>query len=120
MSHYRYDLDTDLTQSYLARFAPCLQAQGNYDGAPVVIATCGDFNGDEKSWTVVKGGAPEGANDAGPVTQIKVFGNKCLDVTDGNDSNGTKLQIWSCYDGNPNQLWQYNSGGSISWAGKNK
>jgi Ricin-type beta-trefoil lectin domain len=100
----------------LARFAPCLQAQGDYDGAPVVLATCGNFNGADKEWNVIEGGAAEASGNPGPVTQIRLFGDKCLDVPNGNDSDGVKLQIWTCYDGNPNQLWQVNSDDTISWA----
>ena len=44
---------------------------------------------------------------------IKVFGNKCLDVTDGNASNGNNLQIWSCVDQSTNQLWDYDI---VSWS----
>ncbi|KAF8993849.1 ricin B lectin domain-containing protein [Cyathus striatus] len=32
--------------------------------------------------------------------------NKCLDVADGNSSNGVKLQVWTCVDGNANQQFQ--------------
>jgi hypothetical protein len=103
-----------------ARFAPCLQAQGDYDGAPVVLATCGNFNGADKEWNVVEGGAVEGGGSPGPVTQIRLFGDKCLDVPNGSDTDGIKLQIWTCYDGDPNQLWQVNSDGTISWASHTK
>jgi len=44
---------------------------------------------------------------------IKVFGNKGLDVTDGNALNGNNLQIWSCVDQNTNQLWDYDI---VSWS----
>jgi hypothetical protein len=86
------------------------------------MASCGNFHANEEIWTVVKGGAPEGVDEMGPVTQIRIFGDKCLDVTDGNGTDGTWLQIWTCYNGNPNQQWQYNSAsiGSISWAAHDK
>jgi len=38
---------------------------------------------------------------------VQVFGNKCLDVTDGVNADGVKMQIWSCWGQNPNQQWYY-------------
>ncbi|MFI1166114.1 ricin-type beta-trefoil lectin domain protein [Streptomyces sp. NPDC020801] len=32
---------------------------------------------------------------------------KCLDVSDGKDANGTKIQIWTCHS-NPAQTWEFN------------
>ncbi|KIM33491.1 carbohydrate-binding module family 13 protein [Serendipita vermifera MAFF 305830] len=110
-----------LIQTFIVnpRFAPCLQAQGNYNGAPVIIGDCGDWHGANEEWTVVQGGGVEGSGDPGPVTQIRIFGDKCLDVPNGSDYNGNKLQIWTCYDGNANQLWQVGDNG-IRWASHNK
>ena len=46
-------------------------------------------------------------------------GTMCLDVTDGVDSNGVKLQIWECSPTNVNQQWTRtnNSDGSyrLEW-----
>ena len=39
---------------------------------------------------------------------MTVYGNKCLDVTDGKNADGTKMQIWTCSTNNPNQKWDYN------------
>jgi hypothetical protein len=85
----------------------------------VVIANCGTFNGTNEEWTVVQGGGIEGTGDPGPVTQIRIFDDKCLDVPNGLDQNGVKLQIWTCYDGNTNQLWQFGDEG-IKWSSHNK
>ncbi|PVF95880.1 ricin B-like lectin [Serendipita vermifera] len=101
------------------RFAPCIEAQGNYDGAPVVASDCGNFHSENATWIVVNGGAPE-TGGVGPNTQIKVFGNKCLDVPDGGDWDGNKLQIWTCYDGNPNQIWHVDADQTIRWSSHNK
>jgi hypothetical protein len=40
------------------------------------------------------------------------IGNKCLDVTDGVNQNGVKLQVWTCASGNPNQQFGH-SGGNV-------
>lgn len=59
---------------------------------------------------------------SGPPGQFRLFHDKCLDVTDGVDNDGTKLQIWKCGDdSNPNQQFQLvPNSNSIVWAGHNK
>ncbi|KAJ7196202.1 ricin B lectin domain-containing protein, partial [Mycena pura] len=95
----------------------CLTASSNADGAPVIIQDCPDFVPPTASntWVAAAGVGKPGA--------LKIFGDKCLDVTDGVNADGTKLQIWTCAAGNTNQQWI--SAGSpgtpqIVWAGKNK
>jgi len=46
---------------------------------------------------------------------LVVFGNKCLDVTDGRTNNGNKVQIWECGGGNANQQFSITSGDRIVW-----
>jgi len=77
--------------------AKCITAASNSDGAPVTLQGC---TGAESQLWEFQDGA------------VKVFGNKCLDVTDGNASNGNNLQIWSCVDQSTNQLWDYDI---VSW-----
>jgi len=60
---------------------------------------------------------PNGSGLNGP---IQIFGDKCLDVTDGVDADGTKLQIWTCDFANANQRWIPVSGSTITWFGENK
>jgi hypothetical protein len=101
-----------------ARFAPCLAAVNNTDGAAVVTQDCSIGTPASRQWTAILGGAAENSGH-GPATQIRIHGNKCLDVTNGATASGTKLQIWTCGNGNPNQLWQINGDSTINWAGKN-
>ncbi|KAJ7469970.1 ricin B lectin domain-containing protein [Mycena galericulata] len=91
----------------------CLSASSNADGAAVVIEMCSAPTA-ANSWVV-----PNGNNAAG---SLQIFGNKCLDVTNGVDADGTKLQIWTCFSGNTNQLWEpeFGSVGNIFWVGENK
>ncbi|KAJ7468124.1 ricin B lectin domain-containing protein, partial [Mycena latifolia] len=70
----------------------CLTATSNADGAPVVIKNCGTNTTSLNSWVVPKG--------AGAVGTLQIFGDKCLDVTGGTNTDGTKLQIWTCAAGN--------------------
>ncbi|KAF7364679.1 hypothetical protein MVEN_00337500 [Mycena venus] len=90
----------------------CLAAASNADGAAVIMQTCTNATA-VNSWVV-----PNGAGVAGP---IQIFGDKCLDVTNGVNTDGTKLQIWTCAAGNNNQMWIPSGSDSIiTWAGKNK
>ncbi|KAJ7848992.1 ricin B lectin domain-containing protein [Mycena olivaceomarginata] len=49
-------------------------------------------------------------------TNLKIFGTKYLDVSNGATADGTKLQIWTCAAGNTNQMWTF-SGNTIQWSG---
>ena len=75
-----------------------------------------------QAWTF-SAGAPAGTGTGG-VGTIKIFGNKCLDVTNGVDQSGTKLQIFTCGSGNINQQWQVSTGDSginaVKWAKSNR
>lgn len=83
----------------------CLTAASNTDGAAVEIEPCTTGNA-AQSWTVVGG-------------TIQIYGNKCLDDTNGVTSNGNLLQIWTCGTGNPNQKFA-TSGSTIVWTGHNE
>ncbi|KAF7364600.1 hypothetical protein MVEN_00329100 [Mycena venus] len=88
----------------------CLTAASNADGAAVTIATCTNIT-TLNTWVVPQAGA---------VGSISIFGDKCLDVTNGVNADGTKLQIWTCAD-NTNQMWlPAGQDSTITWAGKNK
>ncbi|KAF7351875.1 hypothetical protein MVEN_01149000 [Mycena venus] len=91
--------------------ASCLTATSNADGAPVVIKNCGTNATSFNSWVVPKG--------AGAVGTLQISEDKCLDVTENTNTDGTKLQIWTCAAGNTNQTW-VPSLGSLVWSGKNK
>ncbi|KAG6915295.1 hypothetical protein DXG01_012273 [Tephrocybe rancida] len=70
----------------------CLTAASNSDGAAVTIEPC--TYGANQKWIF------EGGN-------VKVFGNKCLDVSGGSSADGTLLQIWTCTANNANQRFKY-------------
>ena len=72
----------------------CLTASSNSNGAPVTIQSC--TGAESQQWTF----------DGG---SVKLFSNsKCLDVINGSDVDGAKLQIWDCSNnGNPNQQFYY-------------
>ncbi|KAJ7916052.1 ricin B lectin domain-containing protein [Mycena leptocephala] len=90
----------------------CLTATSNADGAPVVIKSCGTNATSFNSWLVPKGSSAVGT--------LQIFGDKCLDVTGGANTDGTKLQIWTCAAGNTNQMWIPALIGTLTWSGKNK
>ena len=60
------------------------------------------------------GGPPPGRH-VGPVTGI---GGKCVDVSGGNSSAGTPVQLYTC-NGTASQQWSVNSDGSLSAFGSN-
>lgn len=83
-SQIHVDLDNDY----------CLTAMGTENGDIVEVQPCnrGLANQD---WTF-RGG------------QVQIFGgSKCLDVTDGVNQDGTRLQVWDCISYNTNQQWFY-------------
>ncbi|KAF5338247.1 hypothetical protein D9758_012833 [Tetrapyrgos nigripes] len=81
----------------------CLTPSSNADNAAVTIGSC-NANAASQQWTISNG-------------NLKVFG-KCLDVTNGQDVNGVKMQIYTCYQGNTNQQFRY-SDNHIAWLGPN-
>ena len=78
-----------------------MTAASNADGAPVTLQQC--TGAPSQKWVFENG-------------SVKVYGNKCLDVSGGANADGTKLQIWTCTPGNQNQQWSYDvvSSGSPS------
>ena len=64
------------------------------------------------TFTLTAGSAPQDGADfaRGPVTQLQIYGDKCVDVTDGVNAEGTALQIWTCdaQNANPNQRFNVN------------
>ena len=86
----------------------CLTASSNADGAPIILSTCtGEAN---QKWTFT--------NSSGNVV---VFGNKCLDVKEGVNADGTKLHLWTCTANNQNQNWYYSKwDNTLGWTGTGK
>jgi hypothetical protein len=68
-----------------------MTAASKSDGAAVTLQGC--TGAPSQEW-IFQGGS------------VKVYGDKCLDVSGGVDANGTKMQIWTC-SGNKNQQWSY-------------
>ncbi|KAJ7189488.1 carbohydrate-binding module family 13 protein [Mycena pura] len=83
----------------------CLTAASNTDGATVTIQTC--TGAAAQKWTFTGG-------------SVKIFDNKCLDVTGGVTTNGNKLQIWTCGTGNQNQQFYYTTDNHLSWTNHGK
>jgi len=83
----------------------CLTAASNTDGAFVAIQSC--TGSDSQKWTFTGG-------------VVKVFGTKCLDVTEGSTVDGTKLQVWTCTANNANQMFSYTGDNRLAWTNKGK
>jgi hypothetical protein len=46
---------------------------------------------------------------------LQIFGNKCLDVTNGSTQNGNTMHIWTCVTGNANQQFSITDDARITW-----
>ncbi|KAJ7694267.1 ricin B lectin domain-containing protein [Mycena olivaceomarginata] len=94
----------------------CIAVEENAAGEPLIIHDCNtEPDLANQDWSV----SFYTRQPAGP-QQIKVFGDKCIDVTGGVNADGTKLQIWDCADGNTNQLWTSFNDNSLQWSGTDK
>ncbi|KAF7297416.1 hypothetical protein MIND_00975200 [Mycena indigotica] len=97
----------------------CVSVKDNADGAAVTIHDCNQNSGDGAvyDWQVAFA-----TGQASAPQQIKVFGDKCLDVQDGANKDGTSVQIWTCdkSNANPNQQWVANTDSSFRWGTTNK
>ena len=65
----------------------------------------------------MSGGSTTGAGLPGPII---IFNNFCLEVAGGNTAPGTEVEANSCDPSNTNQAWQWNSNGTVNWAGTNQ
>ncbi|KAJ7193633.1 ricin B lectin domain-containing protein [Mycena pura] len=87
--------------------AKCLAATSLANGAAVAVEDCGNATS-LNSWTA--NGSTFSLND----------GAFCLDVTNGVDADGTKLQVWACTPGDTNQDFSFTDvrdGTMIQWFG---
>ena len=51
---------------------------------------------------------------------VKIHGNKCLDVIDGNLVKGTRVEIRTCVAGKASQRWDYNVSEQLSLGLRNE
>ncbi|KAH8818653.1 ricin B lectin domain-containing protein [Flagelloscypha sp. PMI_526] len=108
----QYHITVPTSPSGIRQCAIVLGSLAN--GAKVGIKTCdGRHNYPNQIWTF----------DGYAFKQ----GNFCLDVTNGNNANGVKLQVWTCGSGNANQQFSHAGGNLLfypndrfTWVGKNK
>lgn len=73
----------------------CIQPVSMDNGAHLVVAKCDGTS--HQQWTLTG-------------NRISLANNKCLDMTNGNNNDGNKPQIWDCFDDNVNQAWSYQGG----------
>ncbi|KAG6846536.1 hypothetical protein H0H93_013363, partial [Arthromyces matolae] len=85
--------------------AKCMTPSSNADGALVKLQTC--TYGTNQQWTFTGG-------------TVRIYGNKCLDVTDGNTADGTNMQIWTCSTNNANQQFFYTRDNRLAWTNHGK
>ncbi|KAJ7214166.1 ricin B lectin domain-containing protein [Mycena haematopus] len=107
-------------QSFSPSFASaglqgCIAVADNADGAPLIIHDCNTESPANQDWSL----SFYTREPAGP-QPITIFGDKCIDVTNGVNADGTKLQIWTCVEGSPNQQWTSFSDNTLQWSGTDK
>ncbi|KAJ7810273.1 ricin B lectin domain-containing protein [Mycena olivaceomarginata] len=100
----------------------CIAAADNADGDPLIIHNCNTEDPANQDWNVT---FFHPAEEDGPARNsaprpLKIFGDKCIDVKDGVNADGTKLQIWSCVENSKNQQWISVTDGTFQWSGTNK
>ncbi|KAJ7865535.1 ricin B lectin domain-containing protein [Mycena leptocephala] len=97
----------------------CIAVANNADGEPLIIHDCNTDDLANQDWEVSF--FTRENSTPGP---IKVFGDKCIDVTGGVNADNTKLQIWTCDtsepNDNPNQQWISVTDSTFQWNGTNK
>jgi glucose/arabinose dehydrogenase len=73
---------------------------------------------DIDSYTFTGPGVGTPTSNPGPRTgQVRGL-DKCVDVNGGATADGTRIQIWDCLAGNPNQQWTVQGDGTIRALGK--
>ncbi|KAF9261579.1 hypothetical protein L218DRAFT_905355 [Marasmius fiardii PR-910] len=96
----------------------CISA--SEDDASAVIHDCNTEDVSKHTWLVDFSAREHTGLDPGPQT-IKLAGtDKCLDVKDGSNADGTRLQLWTCTEGNANQQWINAGAYSFQWVGTDK
>ncbi|KAF7341850.1 hypothetical protein MSAN_02040500 [Mycena sanguinolenta] len=94
----------------------CIATTENADGAPLIIHNCNTESTENQDWFL----SFYDKEPAGP-QPITIFGGeKCIDVTNGVNADGTPLQIWTCVPGSTNQQWISVQDNTLQWAGTNK
>jgi lysophospholipase L1-like esterase len=84
----------------------CLDISGgNADGAQALIWDC--HGGGNQQWTRTAAG------------ELRIFGNRCLDVSGNGSADGTKIQAWTC-NGTAAQRFTTNTNGTVVGAGSGK
>ena len=88
--------------------AKCLTATSNSASSSITLQSCSSPPTESQKWTFANG-------------QVQVFGNKCLQVPNGTNQDGVKLQIATCDSGNKGQQFGYSVwSNTLTWKGTNK
>jgi hypothetical protein len=93
----------------------CIAVADNADGSPLIIHDCNTESPDNQDWAL----SFFTREPAGP-QPITIFGDKCIDVVNGINADGTPLQIWTCAEGNTNQMWTSLNDFTLQWSGTDK
>ncbi|KAJ6602334.1 ricin B lectin domain-containing protein [Mycena sp. CBHHK59/15] len=76
----------------------------NIDGVELQVWTCADGNTNQQFQH--SGGAI--LNQSNDIIHWLAHPDKCMDLTNGDETNGNQIQMWTCFSGNTNQMWVIN------------
>jgi poly(3-hydroxybutyrate) depolymerase len=88
------------TQLVGSQSGRCVTAPSQNDGTQVQLQDCATGHAGQ-SWTYTAG------------KQLRAPGDMCLDASGAGTSNGTAVIVWTC-NGQANQQWNLNQGGTIT------
>ncbi|KAJ7726814.1 ricin B lectin domain-containing protein, partial [Mycena maculata] len=103
------------TAVFNAGIQGCISAASNADGEPLTIHNCNTEDSTEQDWQF----SSFDEENAGPQNLV-IFSDKCIDVVNGVNADGTPLQIWTCAEGNTNQMWISVTDDTFQWSGTDK
>jgi Ricin-type beta-trefoil lectin domain-like len=81
----------------------CLATPGTepQNGSLLIMQPCGTYRSDQQAWAAALGGPIPGYQ---PLVS-QTYGLRCLDLSNGDTSDGVPMQVWDCTPNTSNQQW---------------
>jgi len=113
----QWRFDSDAGTVYFKSFdgtSKCFQIHEKNQGDPIEIWDC---NGEERqTWQVGLPDTVEPINDNGSLCQGCIrseYYDLCMDLPGGDTTNGVRIWMWECSDGNQHQQWSFQNGNLV-------
>src|SRR5690349_11119050 len=99
-----FQIVNNQTGQCLEIFGPRNGDQGAENGDPVGLNSCDPgFYGFLQAWSFGSGTQPPSGS---PFQLVNPWSGSCLDLENGDTSDGVVMQVWACNAGTSNQRWQ--------------